>query len=255
MEEPIKFFEVDKISDDVFVISSNAVLKFNVALSKINGGKRYHFHKEFEYPVEGLPEVKSLATIRRTFDYYLSLENPMKDSKGNKAFIRIGPNEYFLLKKALEEVIAWFTDKKYENLFATYNGKLVLTTPTPSKRINSLPMQKYIEFIPIIIDKGIANADKEPGVRMFLSSPDNYTDFGIDRLMGFYYSVSTFNMYLTATNLINYLGRPELGTNRISLSTGGRTFTEQPEHKANSVEGRFVKGLNSNIEALENNHD
>ena len=36
MEEPIKFFEVDKISDDVFVISSNAVLKFNVALSKIN---------------------------------------------------------------------------------------------------------------------------------------------------------------------------------------------------------------------------
>lgn len=250
MKEPIDFFMVDKISDDVYVISSNAVLKFNVALSKINGGKRYHYHKEFEYPVEGVSEVKSLATIRRTFDYYLSIENPVKDSKGNKAFIRIGPTEYFLLKKALEEVISWFTDKKYENLFARYNGKLVLTNPTPSRRINSLPMQKYIEFVPIILDKGIANADKEPGIRMFLSSPENYTDFGVDRLMGLYYSVSTFNMYLSATNLVNYLGRPDFGTNRVVLNAGGKTFTEPPEHKANSIEGRFVKSLN-NIEAFE----
>lgn len=250
MSNPID--NTDKMSDIVYIIGNNAVLKFNTGFAKVVGGKRNFYYNEFEYPVEGLENIKSLTTIRRNFDYYLSIENIVKPTNGSeKAFIRIGPSEYFLIKNNLEKIIEWFNSPKYSNLFATYNGKLIITTPTPECKIKRLPMGKYIEFVPYIIDRGIANVDKEPGVRMYLSSPDNYCDMNLDRIMGLYYSVMSFNMYLSASNMLNYVGRPEPGTNKVVLATG-RTFKEVPEEKSNSIEGRFIKGSNSNnIEDLE----
>ena len=56
-------------------------------------------------------------------------------------------------------------------------------------------------------------------------------------------------MYLSASNMLNYVGRPEPGTNKVVLTTG-RTFKETSEEKTKSIEGRFIKG-NSNIEDLE----
>ena len=45
--EPMEFFKIDKVSDDVYAIGPNVILKFNVSLSKTSQGKRYHFHKEY----------------------------------------------------------------------------------------------------------------------------------------------------------------------------------------------------------------
>ena len=51
MIDPMEFPIYDKVSDDIFVIGPNAILKFNVSLSKIlNDGRRFHFYKEFKYP-------------------------------------------------------------------------------------------------------------------------------------------------------------------------------------------------------------
>ena len=96
--EPMEFFKIDKVSDDVYAIGPNVILKFNVSLSKTSQGKRYHFHKEYEYPSKDIKN-QNLVTIKRSFDYYLSIENMQKDSNGNKLFIRIGPQEYMLFKK------------------------------------------------------------------------------------------------------------------------------------------------------------
>lgn len=251
--EPMEFFKIDKISDDVFAIGPNIILKFNVSLSKISGGKRYHFHKEYEYPSKAVPDMPTMVTVKRSFDYYLSIESMQKDQNGNKVFIRIGPSEYMIFKKGLEEAIAWFTDKRYEKLFAYDKGKLILMPPIPGFNIPNLPMQKYIEFLPIIIDRGMANADKEPGVRIILSDPGVYVDINLDRLMGLYYIISCFNMYQAALSIVNYIQRPDFGTNRYVMDSGHTMTMGGSRTGATGIEGRFVSPKDSpnNINTLE----
>ncbi len=237
--EPVEFFKIDKISDEVYNIGPNVVLKFNVSLSKVSNNKRYHFHKEYEYSAKNIDGQQSLVTIKRNFDYYLSIENIQKDSNGNKVFIRIGPQEYMIFKKSLDEAIAWFTDKKYAKLFVRDKGRLILMSPTPEFKIHNLPMQKYIEIFPIIIDRGMSNSDKEPGVRMILGNSSSYVDINVDRLMGLYYTISTFNMYQTAVIVLNYLQRPEFGTNRVVMES---SFSPNKERRRanDNIDGRYV---------------
>lgn len=253
--EPMEFFKIDKISDDVYAIGPNVILKFNVSLSKISNGKRYHFHKEYEYPTKGIPNQPTLVTIKRSFDYYLSIENMQKDNNGNKTFIRIGPQEYMLFRNGLEQAISWFTDNRYSKLFAHDKGKLILVAPIPECRISNLPMQKYIEIIPTIIDKGIANADKEPGVRIILGDPSSYIDINLDRLMGLYYTISGFNMYQAALIIVNYIQRPEFGTNRFVMESHHSSYIPEDgtRYGASGIEDRVVtpKGTMNNISSLE----
>lgn len=254
--DPIEYFKVDKISDDVYALGPNVILKFSVSLSKTSNGTRHHFHKEYEY--RSSSNATTLVTIKRSFDYYLSLENMQKDSNGNKVFIRIGPSEYMMFKKGLEIAISWFTDKKYEKLFASDRGKLVLVNPIPNFVVSSLPMDKYLELVPIIIDRGMANADKEPGVRIYLSSDSQFIDINLDRLMGLYYIVSSFNMYQAALEIVNYLERPALGTNRFVMDSatshrvGGSIFNKA-KSGSTGINGRLVtpQGTKDNIKDLE----
>lgn len=247
------YLKIDKISDDVYAIAPNAILRFNLSLSKISAGKRYHYHKEYEYPAKSIND--SLVTIKRSFDYYLSFESPQKDSNGTKLFIRIGAQEYFLLKKCLSEVEAWFTDKKFSKLYVSDRGKLILTAPTPKTRIHNLPMGKYIEFSPTIIDKGIANADKEPGIRIEFGDPNWVISINLDKFMGLKYVIDYFNMYQAAITLLNYNARPPYGTNRVIM---GNEHT-MPGNDYNVMTGstgvrdRHVtpKGSKNNISQLE----
>lgn len=250
--EPMEFFKIDKVSDDVYAIGPNVILKFNVSLSKTSQGKRYHFHKEYEYPSKDIKN-QNLVTIKRSFDYYLSIENMQKDSNGNKLFIRIGPQEYMLFKKGLEEAISWFTDSKYAKLFARDKGKLVLVSPIPEFKIPNLPLRNYIEFTPIIIERGMAEADKEPGVRITLSDPSKFIDINLDRLMGLYYIVSCLNMYQAALTMVNYIQRPEFGTNRFIMSDQHLSYPEDgTRYGSSGIEGRFVtpQGTKNNISSL-----
>ena len=72
--DPTEYFKVDKISDDVYALGPNVILKFNVSLSKTsNNGTRHHFHKEYEYKPNGSPTT--VVTIKRSFGYYLPFES------------------------------------------------------------------------------------------------------------------------------------------------------------------------------------
>lgn len=253
--EPMEFFKIDKICDDVYTMSINVVLKFNVSLSKTSNGKRYHFHKEFEYPSKS-DDVPSLVTIKRSFDYYLSIESIQKDNAGNKIFIRIGPSEFIMFRKGLETAISWFTDSKFKNLYAKNKGQLIMMPPIPSFTIPRLPMNKYIEISPTIIDRGMANEDKEPGIQMILGNETDIINMTLDRLMGLYYIISCFNMYQSAIELINYIDRPPFGTNRYVINQPNHTMSfsdSAPKSKTAGVEGRFVtpKHKKQSIETLE----
>ena len=253
LEEPIEFFKVDKISDDVYALGPNVVLKFNVSLSKVANGKRYHFHKEYEYPSK-CNDIPTVATIKRSFDYFLSIENIQKDEKGNKLFIRIGAQEFMIFKRALDTVTSWYTSEEFKYLYARNRGKLVITNPVPEFTISNLPMQKIITFIPTIIDKGIANDDKEPGVRMYLGDNSSFIDMDLNRFMGLYYVFTCFNMYQSACIMINYLERPELGTNRFVIDAPQQSYNRTQESKSgvDGITGRVVTPRNSknNMSAL-----
>ena len=249
-----EYLKIDKISDDVYALAPTVILRFNVSLSKISGGKRYHYHKEFEYPSKSIHQP--LVTVKRSFDYYLSFESPQKDNNtGTKLFIRIGAQEYFLLKKCLNEVESWFTDEKFSNLYVTIKGKLTITTPYPHTRIHSLPMGKYIDFKPTIIDRGIANADKEPGIRIEFGDPNCVVSITLDKFMGLKYTIDYFNMYQSAAILINYNARPPYGTNRVNMGTEhtlpGTDYNVMTG--TDGIQDRHVtpKGSKNNISSLE----
>ena len=250
--EPMEFIKYDKISDDVYSLGPNVVLRFNVSLSKISmDNKRYHFYKEFEYNTraQGIP---SLVTVKRTFDYYLSIENVQKDKEtDDKAFIRIGPYDYYKFKGQLDSVYEWFTGKKYKGLFAKDKGKIIMTNPIPDSTVGGYPQNKFIRFLPTIVDKGEGMDKMQPGVQMDLSNYNNSVVMTFERFMGLYYTICNFNMYLAAQNLVGYLGFHP-GLNRMNMSsTGSRTITvEEPISYVDGINERII-GTKRNISSLE----
>lgn len=251
--EPMEFMKYDKISDDVYTIGPNCILRFNVSLSKITSeGKRYHFYKEFEYgsKANGFPR---LMTVKRSFDYYLSIENVQKDRlTDNKAFIRIGPYDYYKFKSQLDQVYAWFTDKKFKGLYTSNRGKLILMNPVPESALGGYPQNKFLRFVPTIIDKGEGKNSMERGVELDLSSYDNYVVMNIERFMGLYYTISTFNMYLAAQNMIGYFGFPS-GCNRIEMGNANSNHYMTVEEFVGNTDGvndRII-GSKKNISSLE----
>ena len=251
--EPMEFMKYDKISDDVYTIGPNVILRFNVSLSKISmDNKRYHFYKEFEYNTRA-QGIDSLVTVKRTFDYYLSIENVQKDREtDDKAFIRIGVYDIYKLKGQLDTVISWFTDKKYKNLYVKDKGKLILTNPIPDSTVGGYPQNKYLRFYPTILDKGEGIDKLQPGVLLELSSVNNCIAMTFERFMGLYYTISNFNMYLAAQNLVGYLGfQPGLNRMNMSSAGGGRTITvEDFGGITNGINERTI-GKSKNISSLE----
>ena len=252
--EPMEFNKIDKVSDELCAIGPNVILKFNVSLSKTSNGKRYHFHKEYEYPSRGITEQPTLVTIKRSFDFYLSIESMQKDSKGYKIFIRIGAAEYMKVKQSLETAISWFTDKKYEKLFAYDKDKrIILMNPIPEIEIPNLPMNTYIKMYPIVIERGTTAADQEPGIRMELDSPYTYVDMKLDKLMEIYYFISRIDMYQAALSIVNYVQRPDFGTNRFVMEPQHTLKISSSKTGVSGIEGRFVtpKDAKGNINVLE----
>ena len=245
---------IDKISDDVFIIGQNLILKFNVALSKISAGKRYYYYKEFEYQNNNFNRY-NLISVKRSFDYYLSFESIKADYNAkDKLFVRIGITEFPALLAAMDEVYKWFTDVKYQKLYMyDKSGKLIMTSPIPSHTIPKLPMGKSMTFQPTIICKGIANADNEIGVSI------DFSDFGvvdvdIDKFIGLRCLLSNLNMYQAASTIISQLERSTSSENRIVMEGsygGGRSLGAVEEIKGTGINERFPKGYKSNISQLE----
>lgn len=235
---PVIFSDYDKLSDDVYEVGRNVILRFNVSLAKRNQNKeRILFHKEFSYTSKETGE--RLITIRRSFDYFLTLENVIKPDNCSKAYIRIGPQEFFLVTMQMDEVFKWFTDDKHKNLFVNANDKLRIAGAAPSVTIPRLPMAKYIRFEATIIER---YGYQEPGVTIYLSDEKNRIDISLDTFMGLYYSIKNFNMYQCAQNMLNYTGRPEYGTNMCTFEPSGRTYTHDDEvPKDNTIVGRRIK--------------
>lgn len=210
----IIYNDYEKISDICMWLSNDYVLKFTVELNKHNDkyGKS-NFYKEIGYTIDEDYRVN----INRDFIYYLSIESIKKTLDGNKLNIRIGLNDIYFLKYKLEQAISWFTDKYFENLFARDNNNKIVMTMKPNPIKIDLSFGNYIEIEPSIFTFD-NTLEQLTGVRIYLSSDSNSLFMNVNTLFGFKYFIDTFNMYQSAQNMLNFLGRPEYGTNYFEYS-------------------------------------
>ena len=207
----------EKISDDLCILGVNTILRFNVSLANKNQeGKKRLFHSEFEYRSDKYIDMNSACSIRRTFDYFLSIENMRNTDQGIKEFIMIRIQDILYVREQFQLATRWFRDAKYENLFANSKGKLVMLGRVEPIKILGLAMGKSLMIEPIVINYDETN--QTTGVRLYLSSLENYVDMSVDKFMGMVYLLSSINMYESAQILLNYLQRPELGTNSFNMN-------------------------------------
>lgn len=194
----------EKIVDNIMWLGYEYVLKFNVTLNRYGKYGRENYHKEFMYYRDGEPCIN----IARTFDYFLSIES-LKNSESEKVFIMITQQDLYFLKHALASACKWFTASEYQDLFMKKDGKIFSSMKVDSIKITTV--NGYMEFVPSIITYG-TNQEQEVGVNIYINSDENSTFLSISKLFALRSFIDSFNMYQSATVLINYLQRPELGT-------------------------------------------
>lgn len=203
--------DYERISDYIMFLSADYILRFNVELNKHVKNGKDNFHKEFGYSVNGEHRVN----IYRDINSYLSIES-VKRSNTNRIQIRIGLKNIYFFKIKLQEVVSWFTNEQYKNLFVKKDGRIIIPTKV-NPIIIGVAFGQYIEFEPSTM---VMNDNEQLiGVRVYLSS-DNISFFmNIDTLLSFNYFIDTFNMYQSAQLMLNYIGRPENGTNYTEIGT------------------------------------
>lgn len=227
-QNAIYFNDYDKITDNLLWFSSDVVLRFCVQLSvKNKEGLRQSFHQEYSYNSKFLDTSLS-RQIRRNIDCFLIID--IKGDFDNSIMIRY--QNMIMLKLKLQNVVQWFT-----KLFKIQDDKLCIVGRYKNEQL-TLDMGKCIEFEPIVITYD--NGECSEGIRMYINSKNIFVDMDISRFMSFYYIIDTFNMYQSACLLINYLQRPEYGTNSTSLSGSSNnteSFDEFKNEKANRGDG------------------
>ena len=211
--------DYEKVSDKIMFLSDEYLLKFNVELNRHVKNKKDNFYKEFGYSINGEYRVN----ISREFIYYLSIES-VKRSDAGRLQVKINLTDFYFFKMKLQEVVSWFISEQYKNLFAKKDNRIIIPVKVNPIVVN-VSFGQYIEFEPSTTT--LNNGEQLIGVRVFLSS-DNVSFFmRVNTLLALNDFISYFNMYQSAQLMLNYLGRPENGTNYMEF--GNRQL---PQHQS-----------------------
>lgn len=205
--------DYDRIVDKVMWLGAGATLNFNIDLyytRKTISGQRNkeNFHREVIYKVDNQYKVK----ILRDFTYYFTIELNNKNIK-DKAIIGVN-NIYFIIFN-LKNIIKWFIGENgINNTFAKRSdGTLFVCSKIDPIRIN-LAFDSYIEFKPAV---DFINGYESIGAQVFLNNNNSNFFMSSDTIFSLYHMLSTSNMYMMAQNMLNYIGRPEYGTNSYNI--------------------------------------
>jgi len=118
-------------------------------------------------------------------------------------------NDIYFFRMKLQEVVGWFTTEQFKNLFVRKDDRIIIPIKVDSI-IAHVSFGQYIEFEPTT---AVFNNEQLIGVRLYLSSDSISFFMGINTLLSLNYFIETFNMYQSAQLMLNYLGRPDNGTN------------------------------------------
>lgn len=207
MVRPIEFLDYDKITDIIYELGQKMVLEMVVSLSRKNEitGDRYHYHREFRY--DSKYSKDKMISIKRSFDYYLQLNKIDVPMSG----IMIRVQDMYLVLAKLNEALKWF---ETAGIFGVKSGSrdLYIKVSQQSIIIPELIQGKYIQLDPIVIVYENTGMQTQ-GIRITLGDPSIFSDVPMNKFYGLVYIMSNLDMYGCAQNMVNYLQRPEYGTN------------------------------------------
>lgn len=205
----------DKISDTCLYLSNEYVLKFNVELHRKTDKGTRSYHREIGYtsPISNTYRVN----INREFRYYFSIESTKSPKNDKRLKLIIAEKDIYFFRFKYKEVVDWFTGEQYNKLFVKDNtGKIIIyNRVNPVKCVISF--NEYIEFEPSVLE---INNESIIGVRVFLNSDGVSFFMNVNMVLTFYDFIWRFNMFQSAQLMINYLQRPNYGTNFYNMDTG-----------------------------------
>jgi hypothetical protein len=218
--------DYDRITDKVMWLGFGATLNFNVDLFfqrkdiKSNDKIKENFHREYIYKINKDDPYR--VKILRDFNYYFTIDYNIKDIKER---VTIGTNEIYFFIFNLKKVMQWFIGENGVNtIFSKKDGRLFIPTHPEPIRVN-LAFGNYMEFEPAV---NSGNGYDTIGVKVYLNSDGVFFFMSSDSLFSLYHMLTTCNMYTLAQNMLNYIGRPEYGTNAINIG-------ENTQNKYNNV--------------------
>lgn len=228
----IEYIDYDKISDDLCWLGNKCIVRMVVKLAnKGKDGTRYHFHKEYKYETS-YSNKKEAMTIRRSFEYYISIDS--LENKESSVVITI--RDILLLRMQINEVFKWFYDKT----FAIKNGKMIILEKKQPIIVDGLLGGKFLMFEPIVYTDWEEKQSK--GVRVSLGDKNIFTDVPVNVFAGFMYVINSIDMFTAAQNMINYIGHPDFGTNLFTFEKSEYVGDREPSQ--NSIKERKIEPRN-----------
>lgn len=169
-----------------------------------------YFYSEVQYFSENMNcETKK---IRRNYDCYLMMENVRPIGTYRETIILRGKDLellYTTLLPKFEFIISNF-DKIYQGV----DNKMRVTDFIK-------PFMIEIGIKSLIFQPGINKTFTEelkPSIEMYLNgNKDNKICMSFDQVYGFMYLIRRFNLYSYAASMLNFIGRPPMGTNLIDM--------------------------------------
>lgn len=213
MYQPV-WFDYNKMTDELLHLGGSTVVQMNVLLyNKDMKGVKKSYHNE--YVVEN--NYQYSMTLKRTYHFYLSISNTY-----NKTYAIITVYDIVALRLVLDKVSKWFETKSVFKENRETNELTVQKNKKPI-RMDLSTENKFIEFSPIVLIKETGlNTIQTPGVTLNMYGKA-YIDLTVDKFYGMKYLFDTVDMFTLASNMLNYIGRPEYGTNMV----GTFNFKEQ----------------------------
>jgi hypothetical protein len=239
--QELNFENYNKVEDIVYYLGTNAVLKMNLSLyqnSEKYGRKSYH--QEIQYYNEKMGE--KVVNIKRSFDYYASIEN-LKPVDHMKEYIIIRQQDIFLLRKVVNSVFELFNNE-FDNLFGKRNGVVTLRNKIKPIEFSGLSLGKYLVFAPDIMEN--INGERSGCIRMNLSSPNNFVLMSLSKFSGFLECINNMDMFSYAQEMLSYFGRPKYGTNLYDFTASQDIDDETVARKGRKIQAKSSKSYFAN---------
>ena len=237
MGNQIKYSDYNRMSDVIYSVGRQLLLKMNVTLSYISttDKRKVEFHRE----VENANGIK----MNRHFQYFMSIEKLGDDYTS----VMFRPQDMFHVLDKFKEAAEWFK-RTEERLYIVKKHNLVLLKGVVEPvLIKGLADNRYIVIEPIVYQFDEASP-QSPGVRITLGPSNAFVDLDVDMFYGLYYSVQSVSLFQCAQNMVNYLGRPEFGHNLMNLNErpGGGYSGVYSAPQRSTISGGINRTIGSN---------
>lgn len=210
---------ISKITSSLLWLNFETILKMNVVMVKYRNNKELHYYKEVSYP-RGNSSDRNL-NVSLDYDYYLSIEsvNRLGLKRKKNIYVQIRIQDILLFRDIVMDVYKSVREH-FEDIYQINSDGII----TGMKRNNdvlggmyNLAMGNSIIFKPDITER--SNDSLMEAIRFMFPKEKEYTVVDMNKFCAFVEIIDKLNLPMYAQELVNYVGKPELGTNRYEMKS------------------------------------